>query len=190
MRTEVEKLYTVEEYFELEKNSEVKHEYVNGVLIEMAGESKKANKLNRRITRLLEDQLDAGVFDIFTHEVKLAVNLEKIYRYPDIVVAPTVDDEDDYFVTQPLLVVEVLSPGTEAVDRGEKLNEYLTLPTLRAYWLVSQEKRLIETYSRGARRWEYEFFDQPDARIELPDLQVAIRLEDVYARFGNEEPGN
>ncbi len=181
MRTEVEKLYTVEEYFELEKNSEVKHEYVNGILYEMAGESKKANKLNRRITRLLEDQIDGRVFDIFTHEVKLAVNLEKIYRYPDIVVAPTVDDEDDYFVTQPLLVVEVLSPGTESVDRGDKLAEYLSLPSLQSYWLVSKNKPFIEVYSRGSKRWEYEFFDQFGDLVDVSALPFQVTLREVYA---------
>jgi Uma2 family endonuclease len=103
-----DKKYSVEEYFELEKTSEIRHEFINGEIIAMPGESKKANKIAQKIVRLLEDKINSKVFDIFNHYVRLMLENNR-YRYPDIIVAPTIDDEDSHAITQPVLIVEVFS---------------------------------------------------------------------------------
>lgn len=128
-----EKKYTVEEYFALENQSEEKHEFVNGNLILMAGESKKANKIAKKCLIYLEKSLEGKGYEIFTHDVRLMIGLGMTFRYPDLVVAPESDDADDYAVTKPILIIEVLSESTEQTDRNQKLKEYCGIDTLQYY---------------------------------------------------------
>ena len=123
MLTVAEKIYSLEEYFELERNLEVKHEFIDGILIEMPGEKKIANKLAGRLYTLLLKLLNEKVFDVYIHDIRLGTQRGKRYRYPDIMVVPVIDDEDEYTVHQAVLVAEVLSPSTEKTDRNDKLKE-------------------------------------------------------------------
>ncbi len=176
----VEKTYTAEEYFELEKKSNSKHEFHFGKLTEMPGESKKANKIARKVVKALEKTLDENVFEIYSHDVRLNVIENKVYRYPDIVVAPTVDDGDDYAVTMPILIVEVLSPSTEATDLGRKRKEYTSLSSLMYYLIVSQDEMLVQLDQRNGDKWEFQFFENPEEEIQLPHFQASIKLSELY----------
>ena len=139
-----EKKYSVEEYFELEKRSEIRHEFVNGTLLPMPGESKIANKIAGNLYVWLRTKLKSNVFEVFNHDVRLMLNQEKLYRYPDIIIAPVVDDEDMHAVTQPILIVEVFSENSLKTDTVDKLREYSALPSLQYYLIVSQDEIFIE----------------------------------------------
>lgn len=175
-----EKKYTVEEYFEFEKTSEIRHEYVNGVLIPMPGESKIANKICRKIVRLLEDKLNAKVFEIFNHDVRTMLNVAKLYRYPDIVVAPIIDDEDTHAVTKPILIAEIFSDNSIKTDTIDKLKEYSSLPTMQYYLIVSQTESFIEVYSRNNDKWEFTHFSNLDEKIPLPQLNAELLMKDIF----------
>ncbi len=174
-----DKKYSVEEYFELEKTSEIRHEFINGELIPMPGESKKANKIARKIVRLLEDKLNSKVFDIFNHDVRLMLENNR-YRYPDIAVAPTIDDEDSHAITQPVLIVEVFSENSVKTDTVDKLREYSVLPTLQYYLIVSQEEPFVEVYAKNADKWEFRYYTDLQENIELTALDASLLMGDIF----------
>lgn len=176
-----EKIYTVEEYFELEKTSEIRHEYVYGKLIPMSGETRIANRVAINCTNLFDNTLNEKLFEVHSHDVKLMMD-SKLYRYPDVVVIPVTDDSDEYAVKQPILVVEVLSEGTKKIDRGEKLHQYSNLFSLQYYLLITQDKPFVEMYSRLDERWVLDFFTSLEEIIDLPILQVNLPLQTVYKK--------
>jgi Uma2 family endonuclease len=175
------KTYTMEEYLELEKNSEVRHEYYYGKLIEMPGEAKNANRIVRNILLNWNEILENQGYEIFTHDVKAEVKKRNIYRYPDLVVAPESDDEDKYTIKQPVIMVEVASEGSWKTDTGLELKEYTALPTLKYYFIVSQEEMLVQMCVRDDdNRWTFEFFEEENEMINLPAFNLTISLSEVY----------
>ncbi len=130
--------WTVEEYLEFEKTSQVRHEYVDGQIYLMDGDSKNHNRIAGGLGSLLNQHLADSNCEAFIENVKLRVR-PTLFYYPDVVVTcgpVDVDDEDDYVIDDPVLVVEVLSKSTARIDRTEKLREYQYLPNLREYVLV------------------------------------------------------
>jgi Uma2 family endonuclease len=175
------KLYTVEEYIELEKNSEVRHEYYYGKLIEMPGEAKNANRIARNILLNWNEKLEKQGYEIFTHDVKAEVKKQYVYRYPDLVVAPESDNEDKYTIKQPVIMVEVASEGSWKTDTGLKLKEYTALATLKYYFIVSQEEMLVQMCVRDDdNRWTFEFFEEDNEVINLPAFNLTILLSEIY----------
>jgi Uma2 family endonuclease len=175
-----EKIYTVEEYFELERNSEVKHEFVEGQLIEMPGEKRIANKLSSRLLVKLLSLLNENVYDVYIQDVRLSTIKGKRYRYPDVMVVPVVDDEDEYTVHQAVLVAEILSPSTEKTDRNDKLKEYSKIPSVQYYLLISQEETVVELYRRNGNIFEYSFYTEKTDVIDFPFFDIKLTLDDVY----------
>ena len=180
MLTVADKIYTVEEYFELERNSEVKHEFVEGQLIEMPGEKRIANRVAGSIYALLLQLLNHEVFEVYIQDVKLSTVKNKRYRYPDVMVVPVVDDEDDDMVYQAVLIAEILSTSTEKIDRNEKLKEYSKIPSVQYYLLVSQEEPIIELYRRNGDVFEYTFFTEKTNVINFPFFDIKLTLDDIY----------
>ena len=178
----LDKIYTVEEYFEFEKNSEVRHEFYYGKLIEMPGEAKKANRISRNILLNWNEILEQQGFEIFSHDVKAEINKNNIYRYPDLVVAPESDDKDDYIVMQPVIMVEVASENSWKTDSGAKLKEYTALPTLKYYLIVSQEEMFVQLSKRKGKDWIFEFFDQLHEVIEIPEYDLKISIAEIYKK--------
>ena len=178
--TAIRRLYTAEEYFELEKNSEVRHEFHYGKLIEMPGEAKKANRIARNILIKWHANLEQKGFEIFTHDVKAEINPRNVYRYPDLVVAPESDDEDEYLIKQPVIMVEVASEGSWKTDSGIKIKEYTSLPTLKYYIIVSQEEMFVQVCVKEGNRWTFDFYDQIDEKIELREFNLFIGVSEIY----------
>lgn len=177
----LEKRYTVEEYLDLEKTSETKHEYYYGKLIPMAGEKKKANRIARNILRKIElPLLDQG-FDVYFHDVKAAVKPGYIYRYPDLLVAPLSDDKDEYMVFEPVIDVEVASEDSLTRDRGKKLDEYTHLPSMAYYLIVNQEEMLVEFYTRESGKWMFASFSEENDVIDLPAFGLQLTLKEIYS---------
>jgi Uma2 family endonuclease len=176
----LEKKYTVEEYLELEKTSETKHEYYHGNLIPVAGEKKKANRIANNINLKLSPTLLEKGFDVFMHDVKAAVKPGFIYRYPDYMVALP-EDEDEYLVFEPILAVEVASEDSASRDRGKKLDEYTHLPSMQYYLIVYQEEMLLEFYARDGEQWTLCVFSQATDSIDLPVFGLQLNVEDIYS---------
>jgi Uma2 family endonuclease len=174
-----DKKYSVEEYFELEKTSEIRHEFINGELIAMPGESKKANEIAGNIYVSLRNSFKKRALKVYNHDVRLMLENNR-YRYPDIAVAPTIDDEDSHAITQPVLIVEVFSENSVKTDTVDKLREYSILPTLQYYLIVSQEEPFVEVYAKNADKWEFRYYIDLQESIELTALDASLLMGDIF----------
>jgi Uma2 family endonuclease len=174
--------YSVEEYFEIENHSEIRHEFEDGLLIPMPGETLNANEIAGNISASLRRELRKNGFRIFTHDIRTIVHERRLYRYPDVVVSASNTIRDIRNVTEPVLVVEVLSESTEDIDRNKKFRQYTALPSLQYYLMIHQDMALIEFYQRkeNSKTFEFNFFDRLSETINLPVLGTSISLEDIY----------
>lgn len=139
---------TPEQYLAAEKLSEVRHEFVDGVMHAMAGDKKRNNRIVKRLVRLLDQEAEARGCDVFFTVVKMRVPNNR-YRYPDVAVTYE-DDADEYMIQAPCAVFEVLSDSTEDVKKSEKLEEYLKIPSVQRYMLLRQDRALVMVYAREA----------------------------------------
>jgi Uma2 family endonuclease len=177
-----EKIFTVEEYRAFEKTAELRHEFYYGKLIEMPGEAKNANRIAKNLLLKWNDALENQGLEMFLHDIKTQVKEDKIYRYPDVVVAPFADDADDYMVLHPVILVEIASEDSYRRDTGAKLREYLKLTTLRYYLIISQEEMYVQLHIRKNGDWVMQLFEEADEVIELTHLSLKISLNDLYKR--------
>jgi Uma2 family endonuclease len=181
-----ERLYTVTEYLELEKNSEVRHEFYYGKLITMPGESRVDNQISKNILKKWDDSLEAQGYYLYNHDVKAEVKSTHIFRYPDLVVTPESDDEDDYIVKKPVIMVEVASENSWKRDTLNKRKEYTALASMQYYLVVSQEEMYVELYKRTDNAWILDQFELPEDIVSLPLFNLKISLTEIYhrVRFG------
>lgn len=173
-----EERLSVEEYLRREDGAPHRSEYVDGHLFAVGGASDVHNRLARNIGGLLWSATRRSTCEAYISNMKVRVQ-ERIFYYPDVmVVCETVADEK-HFKRSPCLIVEVLSPSTAAVDRGEKLRHYLKLPSLEAYAHVSQDAVRLEVYRRQDGVWTYSVVEQGGA-LPLSCPPVTLALADVY----------
>lgn len=173
----VERKISVEEYLELEKHSEVRHEYVDGELIAMAGDKRRNNRIALNFVRVLAEVADAKGCETAAEGIKIRTRKTR-YRYPDFVVSCDPGD-DEYFIENPCFIVEVLSPTTSDTDTTIKLEEYTNLPTLNRYVLVEPERALVIVYKREGQRWILEILEG-GGEVEVPCLDDRVTLEQIY----------
>ena len=177
---EVEKLYTVDEYFELEKHSNIRHEFYYGKLIAMPGESKNANEIAQNCAFNFRTELRQRGFRIFIQDVRTVVKGNKIYRYPDVVVADEEGDGDTHNIKKPRILVEVISETSKYRDRVTKLQEYSKLPSLEYYIVVDQDTVNVEVYSRRENDWAYQLLENLTDVIDLSALATSLSLATIY----------
>lgn len=168
---------SVEEYLEGEQHSDAKHEYIDGQVYAMVGASIRHNLIAGALHTALRSHLAGGPCRAFISDVK--VRVDDIFYYPDLVVACGDIDTTAYYLTHPTVIVEVLSPSTEAKDRFEKRLACQRLASLREYVLVAQDKIQVEIYRRTLDGWELEQFDERDA-LRFESLDFAIPVTDIY----------
>ena len=168
---------TVEEYLEQEKGSEVRHEFVDGVPLAMAGESRKHHRIARNIVRVLEQNQTSC--EIALEAIKVRVTEAGRYRYPDVIVSCD-PGNNEYFLENPCFLVEVLSESTALTDQNEKLGEYLRLPSLQRYAMIAQDVRRVTLYWRDPSGWRVEILEDT-GEFEIPCLETSITLDQIYA---------
>jgi Uma2 family endonuclease len=182
-------LVTAEEYLAQEVLAEYKHAYIDGVVIAMSGGSIQHSRIKTDLAMAIGRQLAGSDCEVFDSDLRVRVDA-RFYTYPDLIVvcgeAQLAPDGFDN-LTNPTVLFEVLSPSTEAHDRGVKWSRYRQIPSLQQYVLVSQDKPLIEAYARSGDVWTYTDANGLDAAIELVAIGVTLALGDVYARVTFEE---
>ncbi len=187
MATEIaERLLTVDEFLEWESQQTFRHELVNGRVVQMPGASRPHNRIVLDLARALEDRLDSQACEVFAVEVGVLVNLEGTYAYPDVMVVCGEQriraDAPQSSLENPTLLFEVLAPSTEMYDRNQKLEQYLQIPSLLGYFLVAQDKPLIETRTRLFGNWRYREYAGMDSILDIPALDCEIPLSEIYRR--------
>lgn len=178
----IDRRMTVEEYFELEEKSEIRHEYYDGEVYAMAGSTLNHNRIVGRVRNLFASHFMPRGCDVFSENVKVKVS-ENYYPYPDIVVTCAQKDiVGTYVVEHPSVLVEVTSKYSDARDRGFKLKQYKTIPSLQYYLLVSQNEYNIELHSRLERSdlWSCRSFANATDVIHFEAFDFRISLEAIY----------
>jgi Uma2 family endonuclease len=173
-------LVSAADYLAMDQGGDARHEFVAGQVFAMVGARDSHNTVALNIASRLRESLRSGPCKVFMSDVKLRVDLADAYYYPDIFVTCDPRDSDPYVKQFPALVIEVLSPRTEGVDRREKLRNYRLLETLKEYGIVSVEERKVEIYrlEPGAEWHHYAYSDAEVA--ELQSVDVKLPLVDVY----------
>ena len=178
---------TVEAYFELEDNSELKHELWWGEPVAMAGALPQHVTVAANVLRTLANQLDGTPCQAGVSDLRVAINDDN-YVFPDVVVwcedAQWDETRGDTLLT-PLVIFEVLSPGTQLRDRREKLDAYRDLPSLRDYLMVSPERVSIDHYARTAQSevWSNRRYIRRAQIVRLETLGIEIEVAEFYRRL-------
>ena len=162
---------TVEEYLRFDEGSPLKHEYVAGVAYAMAGVTLRHNRISLNIATRLDSLAGDGMCQVFVTDVRLRA-ADDIYYYPDVMVVCGRTAELDVVVTEPCVVVEVTSPSTARIDRGEKLMAYRAIPSLR---------RRVERHWRSdlAATWTHDEV-VGDGSVVVPCLDAELTLDAIY----------
>ncbi len=179
-----------EEYITLERKAipdadTVRSEYVNGKIVAMSGASRAHNLISGNIFGELRNRLKDSGCETYKSEMRVSTPSTSSYFYPDVgVVCDEPRFEDDVFDTllNPIVIVEVLSPSTEAYDRGEKLWHYQQLESLKEYILVSQDRVYVERYLRRQDEWGYTSFRELDDVLPIASIQCELPLHEIYER--------
>ncbi len=183
----LEKTYiTPDQYLEMERKAEFKSEYYGGEIFAMSGGSSPHSLIGVNIAALLWISLRGKVCTTFNSDMRVQVEGTSLFTYPDVtVVCGSVQFMDVHRdnVVNPRVIFEVLSPTTEAYDRGEKFALYRNITSLTDYLLVSQEMMRVEHYTRQMdNQWTLVEFNGPEAVVKLTNLNCELLLADVYER--------
>ena len=187
--------YTVEEYLQIERAADVRHEYLDGAIFEMAGETIPHGRICSNIISSLGTQLRGIDCDVFTRDMGVRSGalpsprrvMKGLFSYPDVMIVcgtPQVDDKYTDILLNPQVIIEVLLEATEAFDRGEKFQRYREhLSSLIDYILVAQDKPYVEHFTRqSVERWELTAHAGLDGALRLPSLDCQLQLAEVYDR--------
>jgi len=184
------------DYLEFEEQSDIRHEYVDGHVYAMAGSDWKHAMITQSASSALYAQLRGKNCRVSATDLRLKVQSKKVsYRYPDIMVicgdlefAPDRTDT----ITNPIMLIEVLSPSTALEDRNAKLDEYRAIPSVQDYLLVTVDEAKIEIFSRqsDSDKWLYESFKGLDAEIHLASINCTLALADVYEQVPMDDDTN
>ncbi|HKQ07472.1 MAG TPA: Uma2 family endonuclease [Blastocatellia bacterium] len=191
-----ETLFTEVEYMALERASEERHEFLDGLIYLMAGESPAHGTICTNLVIIVGSQLKGTHCQAWSKDTKVRsgplpvtrYSMEGLFSYPDLLVVcgtPVYLDEYQHVVLNPRVIVEVLSPMTGAFDRGVKFLRYLTyLESLIDYLTVAQDKPRIEHHSRQPNgEWAVESFTDLDDTVTLTSIGCTLNLRDVYDRI-------
>ncbi len=177
--------YSPTDYLALERAGEFKHEFFDGEMFLMAGGTIEHSQVAANVIRALGNALADTGCRVLTSDMKIKLPTG-LYTYPDASVVcdqPQYEDDHKDVLLNPLLIVEVLSPSTEAYDRGQKFRHYQTCPSLREYVLIAQDRSAVDHYLRQpSGQWLLTTFESLDATMPLPSLGVGLRLRDIYAK--------
>ena len=175
---------TQQEYLELERQSETKNEYWNGEIYAMAGASKRHTLIAANVIASLHSQLKGRPCSVHTGDLRVKVSPTGLYTYPDVVVLcgkPQYDDRVQDTVSNPTVIIEVLSKSTESYDRGVKFEHYRRLESLTDYLLVSQDTSCIEHRVRQPDdKWLLGIYQGLDSVVPVLSIGCELPLAEVY----------
>ncbi|MEY2911939.1 MAG: hypothetical protein RLZZ184_1248 [Cyanobacteriota bacterium] len=176
--------YSPQEYLELEVNSEIRHEYINGLIIPMTGGTPNHNQLALNFSGTLNYLLKRQPYQVFVTDQRLWIPSRKIHTYPDIMVVKTplqYEEGRTDTLVNPVMIAEVLSKSTKGYDRDEKFAAYRTIPTLQEYILIDQYTMHIEQYFKtDNNQWIFSEFTDGNINLNLASISCQMILSDIY----------
>lgn len=179
------KKYTPEEYLALEEQAEFRSEYENGEIVAMSGGSFKHSQITNNTARFIGNKI-AENYDSLLSGIKVWVQTIGKFYYPDVTILcgePNFYQQRNDTITNPILLIEVLSKSTEARDRGEKFFAYQTLESVREYILISQDKPTVEQFIKQADgSWKYLAIIGLESSVRFESINVELTLNEIYQR--------
>ncbi len=185
LATEIKpKTYTKEEYLVLEEKAEFRNEYHDGEIIAMTGGTKNHNKIALYFCSNFIFSTEGKGYEIYMNDVKLWIPDWKRYLYPDIMITEgnaINENENQTIVTNPSIIIEVLSNSTKDYDRGEKFKYYRSIPTLKEYILIDQYEPYIEHFTKQAENeWLLKTYQGETQNLALSSFEFQISFNDIY----------
>jgi Uma2 family endonuclease len=183
---------TVEEYLAQERESLERHEYLDGHVYKMAGESLAHSTINANVTTTFGLQLRGKPCRVLSPNMKVRASHAGLFAYPDAAVVcgePQFHDKRKDILIDPTVIIEVLSPSTENYDRGPKFFRYQQLEPLVDYLLVAQDEPRVERFMRQeGGQWLYSIAYGLEAAVYLASIDCTLRLAEIYDRIEFPEP--
>jgi len=172
---------SVEEYLAFEENSEQRHEYIDGVIYAMCGASRRHELVAGNLFAAIHGHLRGGPCKahIANFKLRLRIDQKDLFYYPDVMVACGPVAGTSHYLQDPKLVVEVLSPSTESIDRREKFLSYKQIATVEEYVLIAQDSAQIMVYRR-AQKWAPRVHTGPDSIVALQSIGFSLGLGQIY----------
>ena len=174
-------LMTFEEFFEFEEYSEVRHEYVDGAVFEVSAPSVKHERIKQRLIMAFVNHLSRGPCEVFSSGMALVIKQDEseFCYYPDIMVDCLRDASGHIFYGRPKLIVEILSPSTQRIDRREKLQTYRQIDSVEEYVLAAQDECKV-TFYRRADGWRPQECADRQAVVEFRSIDLTLPLSEIY----------
>ena len=186
MATHPKSYLTPEQYLEIERKAEFKSEYYQGEMFLMSGAREAHNLIVMNASGELRQQLRARPCRNYMNDMRVRVNATGLYTYPDVTAVcgePQFLDETRDTLLNPNLIVEVLSPSTEAYDRGRKFEHYRSVESVSEYLMVSSQRVSAELYTRQPDgRWLLTAANRLEDSLELQSVGAHLALADLYER--------
>ncbi len=179
------KRFSPQEHLALERKSETRNEYYNGEILAMSGASREHNLISVNLLRDSGNQLEDRPCEAYTSDMRVAIEATGLYTYPDVSVVcgePRFLESEVDTLLNPMVIVEVLSPTTEAYDRGVKFRHYRRIRSLREFVLITQERMLVERFTRQGNDWVLSDLTEPDQVLKLESINCEIPLSRIYAK--------
>lgn len=178
-------LLSVEAYLEGEQQGDIRHEYLAGQIVAMVGASRAHALLCGALHALLLPAARRQGCQLFMADMKVRIDegLDSYFYYPDLVLSCHAEDRHPFYVSQPVLIVEVLSPSTERIDSREKLLAYRLLPSLREYLMLRQDRAQADLYQRDEHgQWQHLRISGLDGVLSLCSLDgLTVSLREIHA---------
>jgi Uma2 family endonuclease len=179
--------WTPADYLAFERGHPGKHEFVDGRVILQAGGSRNHALIGTNVTSSLHQQLRLHPCVVYGSDMRIVIPQARRYVYPDISVLcepATFEDSLDDTLTNPTVIIEILSPSTERYDRGKKFQAYQTIESFQEYLLIAQDAIVVEHFVRRADKlWTFDVITDPTAVITLTSIECTLRVEDIYEKI-------
>ena len=177
---------SVADYLAGELRSDVRHEYIDGEIYAMSGASRRHSQIVMNLASTAHGKARGTGCTVFSQSMKVRIDSLNTFYYPDVTASCDPSDNDQYALTRPCFVIEVLSPTTADIDRREKRQNYALLPSLREYVLVDQDRRRVDVYRREDSGVFTGIRIEGSGSLHLSCLNLDISLDDIY--YGVELP--
>ncbi|MEH2067161.1 MAG: Uma2 family endonuclease [Nostoc sp.] len=179
--------YTLEEYLELEEKAEYKNEYRDGEIIPIAGGTTNHNKIAGNFYKKFPLTVQGQNYDIYIGDVKLVIPRYRIYTYPDVMVVkgkPIYEGTGTTIITNPLLIVEVLSNSTINYNKTDKFKYYRSIAGFQEYIMIDQYSFAVEQFAKQTEgQWIFKEYEGEEAVLLLDSIDFQMSLRDIYERI-------
>jgi Uma2 family endonuclease len=178
------KYISIEDYLAAEETAEVKHEYYQGEVFAMAGGSIAHNRIVRNVLAALDNFLKGKGCEVFPSDLKVHNEANTLFTYPDISIVcgkPERWANRNDTITNPAVLIEVLSKSTQGYDRGQKFHLYRSIPSLKEYILISSTEIFVERYTKQATGfWNFRETSNPEDNFQVETIDFSCPIKELY----------